>query len=442
MNISVVTVFKDLYTSFLETSLIARAQKQNHVSIAVESLRSFVAPKERIDAPVFGPGAGMLIKPIVVERAIEAQEKRYGPAFRVFFSPKGERLTQELIEQIIPKIDEKGGHLMLLPARYEGMDARVEEAYADLVLSMGDFVLLGGDLPAMMLLEGLIRLLPGVVGKAESIEHESFKGPFVDYPSYTEPVVWQDKEVPAIVRSGNHQEIAKWRQDYAVADSVKNHFGWVRSSPLTEQEKKIVADHIPNHYVALMHTDVLIGSDKQLGTTSVTSIDIHDISRSSRTYGISEFFIVTSLQDQQKIVRQLLSFWSEGYGLEYNKNRSVALQSTSVQNSLTDVLAHIQKKEGVAPLIIATSARDEVHSHFITYEDQKKVWKDSRPILFLFGTGRGLSPALLKQADYLLNPIHGFTTFNHLSVRSAVAIILDRWLGINERKTAESGREI
>lgn len=433
MKITIVSVFKDLYTPFLQTSLVKRAQEAGVVSITTTDFFDAVAPKERIDAPTFGPGAGMLIKPLVVQKMIDEAERKDGAAFKIFFSPQGKKLTQPLLKTIAQKAQQKG-HLMLLPARYEGMDARVEQKYADEIISVGDFVLMGGDLPAMMLIEGLLRFVPGVVGKQESVEQDSFTGPFVDYPEYTEPVDWQGMTVPEIVRSGNHKAIEQWRRSQAIEATVKNHFAWVRSQPLSSVDKKDIATHIPSHYAALMHDEVLLGPDRGIGTSSVMSIDIHDISRSSATYGIKEFFVVTPLIDQQKVVEHFLSFWKEGAGVLYNKNRHEAVSNASVLPSLDEAIAAITKKEGKAPLVIATSARHEAGKAPITYGDQQEVWRHDRPVLFIFGTAQGLSPEVIARCDYLLDPILGFTPFNHLSVRSAAAIVFDRWLGIQERR--------
>ena len=181
MNVSLLTVFPELYEAFLKTSLMQRAQEHAIVHYDVASFFSYVQPKERIDAPTFGHKAGMLIKPDVIEKAINDKEAKYGPAFKIFFSPQGQKLDQRLLQHIAQKALERK-HLLLVASRYEGIDERVEQKYADLTISVGDFVVMAGDLPAMLFLEGLIRLLPGVVGKQESVEHESFSGSFVDYP--------------------------------------------------------------------------------------------------------------------------------------------------------------------------------------------------------------------------------------------------------------------
>ena len=431
MNISLVSVFPDLYTSFLQTSLVKRAQQKGVVAIEPHSLFDYVAPKKRIDAPTFGRGAGMLIKPGVVERAVNDCEKKHGKAYKIFFSPQGTKLNQKVLHRIARNAQERG-HLMLLPARYEGMDSRVEEHYADEIISVGDFVLMGGDIPAMMLLEGMLRLLPGVVGKQASVEQDSFTGPFVDYPEFTEPVEWKGMRVPDVVRSGDHGALDTWRLNQAVNTSVAKHFDWVRQSTLNADQRKLVKKSMPSHYVALMHTDVLIGQKAmEPGTTSVTSLDIHDIARSATTYGLVNYFIVTPLLDQQRIVNTLLEFWNDGPGIRYNQARHKAVRNVRVADSFDQVYQAITKKEGKEPLVIATSARSVPHAKNISFYDQQEVWQYERPVLFLLGTGQGLTPEIVDRCDYLVPPVKGFTDFNHLSVRSAAAIIFDRWLGNN-----------
>jgi tRNA (guanine37-N1)-methyltransferase len=432
MNISILTVFPELYGQFLMTSLPRRAQESGIVSYNLASFFSYCSPKERIDAPTVGHGSGMVIRPEVVQLAVEDKERAHGRAFRIFFSPQGKKLDQTLLEVIASKAQETN-HVMLVAGRYEGMDARVEEYYADLVVSLGDFVIMGGDIPAMVLLEGLLRLIPGVVGKAESVEYDSFKGPFVDYPSFALPVVWQGMTIPEVLRSGDHARIAEWRQNAAIRTTVFKHFGWLQSQLITQEQKAKVKQVMPRHYVALMHTDVML-PDGRSGTTSVTSMDIHDIARSAATYGLENYFVVTPLQDQGEIVKTLLDFWQTGYGIEYNNQRHEAVSLVRLVQSLDDVINVIEHQEKLKPLLIATSARVVDHQNVITFFDQEKVWQENRPVVFILGTGKGLSTAVLERCDFLLEPVDGFTAFNHLSVRSAAAIILDRWLGLHHKR--------
>lgn len=431
MNISIVTVFPDLYQPFLQTSLIKKATDKKLLSFSVKSLFEYVAPKERIDGPTFGHNAGMLIRPEVVEKAVVDLDGKHGKSFKIFLSPKGKKLTQPLSKILWDQMAVHD-HVMFVAGRYEGVDSRVEEVYADEIISVGDFVVMGGDIPAMLLMECVLRHMPEMIGKSESVDLDSFSKYLVDYPEYTKPVQWQGLQVPEIVRSGDHKAIETWRKQKAMELTVQQHFDWLRSWNLSDTEKKEAASFIPKHYVALMHTDIAL-KDGRVGTTSVTSIDVHDIARSATTYNLSEYFIVTSLLDQQKIVKTILDFWQEGdTGLAYNKDRYNAVSRVSVKDSFDAVLNAIEQKEGVRPIVLGTSARfDHGQGKMITFHDQKKVWQHKRPVLILLGTGHGLGPNLIQACDYFLPPLHGFSQFNHLSVRSAAAVIFDKWLGFD-----------
>lgn len=433
MNLSIISVFPDLFGPFLSTSLVKRACHKELVTIGLDSFFSYVEPKERIDAPTFGPGAGMLLKPEVVQKAIEANEAKRGSAYKIFFSPQGKLLDQHLLKRLADIWIEKK-HIMLLSSRYEGMDTRVEQEYADEIISVGNYVLMGGDLPAMILTEGLLRYIPGVIGREDSVQQDSFVGPFVDYPAYTEPVLWKERSVPDIIRSGNHQLIERWRRQQAAQQSVLHHFQWVQHHIENSKDKELAASYIPTHYVALCHADVLIGEERVPGTTSVTSIDIHDIARSCKTYGIKQYWIVTPLLDQQKIVKRFLDFWHSDTGESYNAQRQKAITLVNLTESIDKTIEHIEREEGKRPIVIATSARQVQDVQGITFFDQERVWQHGRPVLILLGTGKGLTEDVIAKCDYVLDSIGGFTNFNHLSVRSAAAIILDRWLGIHRKK--------
>jgi len=169
MKISIATVFPDLYREFLNTSLIKRSYEKEIASYDVVSFSSFCQPKERIDGPTVGHGSGMAIRPEVIERMVEAQEKKHGLAYKIFLTPQGKKLDQKLAAQL-GKVFVQKEHIMLVAGRYEGCDERAQREYADLEVSIGDYVLMGGDLPAMVLLETVMRYVPGVVAKEESVE--------------------------------------------------------------------------------------------------------------------------------------------------------------------------------------------------------------------------------------------------------------------------------
>ena len=402
-------------------------------------------PKERIDEPTVGHGAGMIIKPAVVEKAIDTCEKQWGPGFKIFFSPQGQKLDQfvfkKLAQQLNPDKQVSSdnivhkNHIILICSRYEGIDARVEEHYADLVLSIGDFVIMGGDLAAQVFLEGFLRLIPQIVGKQESVENESFSSAFLDHPEYGLPVEWKDRTIPEILRSGNHGAVDVWRKDQAAEKTVQKRFDWFANAQPTQEEIDAANKHIPTHYVALLHSQVLIKNQQKIhtGNTSIASIDIHDAARASATYGVKNVFIVTELEDQQVILKTFLNFWTSDKGQNYNATRHRAVSSVIPSPSLDFVIESIKKQTGKDPIIIATSAKPYAQTPNIDYFSQGTVWRHQRPVLFVFGTGQGLCNEVLNRCDFMLLPLTGLTKYNHLSVRSAISIVLDRWLGLHPK---------
>ncbi len=450
MKITIITVFSEIHEVFLGTSLIGRAIKDGALACNVIKLSSLCAVKERIDEPTAGPGVGMIIKPSVIERAIEACEAQWGRGFRIFFSPQGTVLTQPQLKKIynsivsgpfreatattatMPATLAETPHLILVCSRYEGIDPRVEATYADAVVSIGDYVLMGGDLPAQVFLEGLLRLLPGIVGNQESVEHESFSSHFLDFPAYAQTQEWQGQEVPAILKSGHHAAITTWREQEACKKTVLQRFDWLSQQPMTSSLIGQIQQHIPHHYVVLMHSEVLL-KNNVVGTSSIASLDLHDIARSSATYGLKNYFVVTKLHDQRDLMTTFLGFWQSKEGKDYNATRHAAVSKVIPAQSLEEVISAITALEAKAPLLIATCARETVSERKIDFSSQKTVWQHNRPVLFVLGTAHGLAPSVIEQCDYLLLPIKGFSSYNHLSVRSAAAIVFDRWLGNHEK---------
>ncbi|KKQ32868.1 MAG: tRNA (guanine-N(1)-)-methyltransferase [candidate division TM6 bacterium GW2011_GWF2_37_49] len=447
IKISIITVFPELYDNFIKTSLIGRAVDDGLVQFNFVKLSDMCQPKERIDEPTVGPGAGMIIKPEVIEKAINLCQEKSGVGFKIFFSPQGEKLNQRVLRKLFNQLvfdkpinsntDAKDTdpsnfkHIILICSRYEGIDERVEKYYSDLSLSIGDYVLMGGDLPAQVFLECFLRLLPNVVGRSESVENESFQSSFLDHPEYGLPVEWKDQYVPEILRSGNHAEIEKWRKNQACQKTILNRFDWFASNQPTAAEIALALKNIPNHYVVLMHSQVNTKDGNLSGHTSVASIDIHDIARSSATYGIKKYFLVTGLEDQFKIMQQFLEFWHSDVGLNYNASRYKAVERVKPVRSFDEVVKDIEELENAKPLIVTTSAKDHGNGTKIDYNSQGLVWKHNRPVLIVLGTGQGLCEEIMKKSDFILAPVTGMTGYNHLSVRSAAAIILDRWLGLH-----------
>lgn len=162
-------------------------------------------------------------------------------------------------------------------------------------------------------------------------------------------------------------------------------------------------------------------------TAAVTNLDLHDISRAVRTFGVRKFFVVTPLSDQQELVGRIISHWVEGLGSTYNPDRREALERIQVENSIDEVIKRIRRAHGERPKTVVTSAKKGQWN--IGFKDFKRLMKSGPPYVLTFGTAWGLSEQFVSSADYVLKPIEGSTDYNHLSVRSAAAIILDRLLG-------------
>ena len=453
MNVSILTLFPELFEAFLATSIIKRAIDEKFVNFYLYNLLDAVETKVRVDAHTVGPGPGMVIKPEVLDRGIEACEKHFGPGIKIFFSPQGKVLTQTLLRSFLDGgfvallknkniaaglasqeeslvSEEPKVHLILVCLRYEGTDYRAEEEFADIFLSLGDYVLMGGELPAQVFLESFVRLIPGVLGNMASSKEDSFETPFFDHPSYCKPDVWKNRKIPDILLSGNHAGINKWRLLQAAEKTLYQRFDWFRKHKKALGFQDLAQELIPPHYCVIMHDDIL-NKEGLLGTTSIKSIDLHDISRSASSYGIKKFFVVQPLKDQQEIAKEFFSFWTSSVGQQYNGTRCEAVEKIGICDSLEQVLAKIGELEGKSAVLVATSAKEVQDRVSITYHDQEIVWRRQRPVLLIFGTGYGLSPELIAKCDFVLAPIRGLPQYNHLSVRAAAAIVFDRWLGIN-----------
>ncbi|HDQ03556.1 MAG TPA: RNA methyltransferase [Deltaproteobacteria bacterium] len=179
-------------------------------------------------------------------------------------------------------------------------------------------------------------------------------------------------------------------------------------------------------YIALLHYPVK-NSRGDVVTTSIANMDIHDIARAAKTFGVKVFYIVNPIKAQQDLARKIISHWQEGHGAGFNPSRAEAFRLIRIHSELKDVLSDIKVQEGREPLTIVTGAN--IRHNFLTVAELKRLLKnDQLPYLLIFGTGFGIDEEKMENADYRLEPIKGAGDYNHLSVRSAVAIILDRVL--------------
>ncbi|MDH4441937.1 MAG: tRNA (guanosine(37)-N1)-methyltransferase TrmD [Rhizobium sp.] len=207
---SILTLYPDMFPGHLGHALAGRALERGDWSIEAVQIRDFAEDKHRsVDDTPSGGGAGMVLKPDVLARAIDSIANDGRP--RLLMSPRGRPLSQERVREIA-----SGGGVLIVCGRFEGVDQRVIEARQLEEVSIGDYILSGGEPAALTLLDAVVRILPGVMGNQLSGVHESFEGGLLEHPHYTRPQIFEGREIPEILTSGNHAAIDKWRQEQAV----------------------------------------------------------------------------------------------------------------------------------------------------------------------------------------------------------------------------------
>ncbi len=180
-------------------------------------------------------------------------------------------------------------------------------------------------------------------------------------------------------------------------------------------------------YVGLVHYPVY-NKNREMIASSVTTLDVHDIARLSRTYDVKTYYIITPLEEQQRLIMDILNHWTNGYGAKYNPDRKEALSLVRITSSLEDAIDEIEEREGKRPIIISTDA-NRMEEKTISYKETSDLIKKGEPIFLLLGTAWGLYKSVLDMSDYILEPIYGRSNYRHLSVRTAAAIIIDRLIG-------------
>ena len=212
MRIDIITIFPRMFSPVLDESIIRRAKLKGKVKIYIHDLRDYTLDKHRkVDDRPFGGGSGMVMNAQPIFAAVE-RLKRKAKAKIILLCPQGEKLTQKIAKRLAGH-----KHLILICGHYEGVDERVREHLVDEEISIGDYVLTGGELPAMVLVDSIVRLLPGVLGDKNSLNFESFEGNLLEYPQYTRPANYLGMKVPDVLVCGDHKKIELWRRQQALA---------------------------------------------------------------------------------------------------------------------------------------------------------------------------------------------------------------------------------
>ncbi len=227
MRIDIITLFPEMIEAVMSKSIIGRARKKGAVDIRAVQLRDFAFDKHRrVDDTTYGGGMGMLLmaEPIALCFEHICEEAGRRPRF-IYMSPKGRVLTQQRLKELSEE-----EHICILCGHYEGVDQRLIDEYIDEEISIGDYVLTGGELPAMVFTDALCRLSDGVLSDDECFELESHYNGLLEYPQYTKPAVWRGKEVPEVLLSGHHKNIEQWRHEQSLKETMEKRPDMLRSS--------------------------------------------------------------------------------------------------------------------------------------------------------------------------------------------------------------------
>jgi len=235
MRFTIITLFPDFFSSPLKTSILGKAIKNQKIKVDVINIRDFAAGKHKVsdDAP-YGGGKGMVMKPEPIIKAIKSIREDNSAAWITLLSPQGRLFNQILAGELSQK-----RHLVLICGHYEGVDQRVRY-FIDDEVSLGDFILTGGEPAALCIIDAVARLLPGVIGKPQSLEEESFSEGLLEYPQYTRPAEYAGHKVPEILLSGHHKNIAQWRRQQAILHTLLLRPDLLLSAHLTEEDKEFL----------------------------------------------------------------------------------------------------------------------------------------------------------------------------------------------------------
>lgn len=384
MKITVITAFPQFFRSFLETSIVGRAVERGMLDVSVVDLREYGDGDYRqIDDYSFGGNGGMVIMAEPLTRAIEDLD---APSFVVYPSPQGVTMTQEMVESLSTK-----EHLVIVCGHYEGVDERFVRSKVDMELSIGDYVLTGGELPAMAVIDSVSRLIPGVVGKGRAVVEDSFYRGMLDNPHFTRPAEWRGVEVPPVLLSGNDSEIDLWRRKEAVMRTLDRRPDLLCRASLRNYLET-------GYYVMWFPPD------------EVDPCTLRTISLGCSSYGVSKLLIPIQESEVRDSFRSLL--------LDEGLDAVVKLFPSTQKAS-----QWILKKEKRQPFSIVVG-KGHGEENISWLEVKREMLSNGRPPLFVFGDN------VASVGDVTMRPVAGDDRDRSaLPVQNAVSVVLDRFFG-------------
>ncbi len=239
MRIDILTLFPDMCDTVMSESIIGRARKNGKVEIHCTDIRDYTADKHRrVDDKPYGGGMGMVMAPQPIYDCFQSLCDEIGSRpHLIYLTPQGKTLTQERVKALA-KLD----NIALLCGHYEGIDERVIEALEPEEISVGDYVLTGGELPALIVADAVSRMLPGVLSDDECFEEESHFNSLLEYPQYTHPSIWQGRQVPEILLSGNHAKVDKWRREQSLKRTFERRPDLLREAELSDEDRNFLSE--------------------------------------------------------------------------------------------------------------------------------------------------------------------------------------------------------
>ena len=237
MRFDILTLFPDLFSPFLHTGVLGRAVEKGLVDVRLTNIRSFARGSHNVtDDRPYGGGSGMIMKPGPIVRALESIDRVDGPSFVVLLTPQGQTFEQSMAWEL-----SRADQLVLICCRYEGVDERVRSDQIHMEVSVGDYILSGGELGALVIIDAVSRLVPGVLGGERSNLEDSFEDGLLEYPHYTRPRTFRGKEVPSVLLSGDHEKIRLWRRRESLRRTLERRPDLLKTARLSEEDEAILA---------------------------------------------------------------------------------------------------------------------------------------------------------------------------------------------------------
>ncbi|MDN5336025.1 MAG: tRNA (guanine37-N1)-methyltransferase [Synergistales bacterium] len=394
MKFSVISAFPEYFETFFNASIIGKAVRRSLISYELLNPRDFAeGPHRQIDDYAYG-GGGMVMMAEPLARAVDVAGK--SDAKVILMSPQGRKMDQGLVEEL-----SVCDHIILVCGHYEGIDERFVESFVDMEVSLGDFVLTGGEIPAMALMDALSRRVPGVVGKDEAVREDSFFRGMLDTPHYTRPPEWRGKKVPEVLLSGNHGAVETWRRKEAVRRTLE------RRPDIVEDAD--VRPYLQKNVCVLLYLEPFEKTGYGAGLT--------EIARDTRVMGCNKLFLASAedggktAAEQVKKLKEILpgicapSFLKSVKGIE-------------------EAAEWVRRKEKLEPIVIDVGffSKDRVTD---LKRVKRKVLEDERPVIFTFGRPNDGSEAAHQEKG----PCKKEEQREFLSLHGSLTVVLERFFG-------------